>query len=79
MKAKKPKRIDSVALITKRNIMAQKEELLKLIKYLKKRGKKIMFDHNSAQIAGGGAQGHKKDNSTGCRYHRYRGSHYRTG
>ena len=48
--AKKPKKIDSVAIITKRNIIASKQVVFDLVKYLKKKGKKIYFDNNSAAL-----------------------------
>jgi NAD+ kinase len=48
--AKNPKKIDSVGIITKRNIIASKQVVFDLVKYLKKKGKKIYFDNNSAAL-----------------------------
>lgn len=49
-KAKKPKNLNKVAIITKRNIITRKDEVFKLVKYLKKKGKKVLFDNNSAAL-----------------------------
>jgi NAD+ kinase len=62
-KAKKPQKIDKVAIITKRNIITRKDVLFDLIKYLKKQNKEILFDINSAPLVkklAGDVEGHKK-------------------
>lgn len=62
-KAKKPAKIDKVAIITKRNIIAKKEVLFKLVKYLQKKNKEILLDTNAAPLVKdilGKVEGHKK-------------------
>lgn len=58
--AKNPDKLESVGIITKRNIIASKDEVFKLVKYLKKKGKKIYFDNNSAALFEG-EEGMKKN------------------
>jgi len=57
---KNPKILDTIAIITKRNIITHKDEVFELVKYLKKKGKKILFDNNSAPLMGN-ELGHKKE------------------
>ena len=59
-KAKKPKEIEKIAIITKRNIVTRKDDVFALVKYLKKKGKKILFDNNSAALMKN-ELGHKKE------------------
>lgn len=47
---KNPDKLESVAIITKRNIIASKEVVFELVKYLEKKKKKIYFDSNSAAL-----------------------------
>jgi NAD+ kinase len=47
---KNPGKLESVAIITKRNIIASKEVVYELVKYLEKKKKKIYFDSNSAAL-----------------------------
>lgn len=47
---KNPQKIDSVGIITKRNIIASKEVVFELVKYLKKNKKKLYFDNNAAAL-----------------------------
>ncbi|MBU1446042.1 NAD(+)/NADH kinase [Patescibacteria group bacterium] len=47
---KKPKQIDTVAIITKRNIVNKREEVFKLIDYLKKKKKTVLYDNNVANL-----------------------------
>lgn len=49
-KAKNPKNLNKVAIITKRNIITRKDEVFKLVKYLRKKKKEILFDNNSAAL-----------------------------
>jgi NAD+ kinase len=58
--AKKPKRINSVAIITKKNIIAKKDVLFGLLDYLKKKKKKVLYDNNIAPLIKG-ARGYKKE------------------
>ena len=57
--AKNPDKLESVGVITKRNIIASKEVVFKLDKYLKKKGKKVFYDNNSAALFKG-KEGMKK-------------------
>ncbi len=59
-KVKLPKKIDTVAIITKRNIIARKEVVFELVDYLKNNNKKILFDNNSAPLMKN-ELGHKKE------------------
>lgn len=47
---KNPENLESVGIITKRNIIANKQVVFDLVKYLQKKGKKIIFDNNSAAL-----------------------------
>lgn len=58
--AKNPKTIDKVAIITKRNIITRKDDVFELVKYLKKKGKEVFFDNNSAALMKN-ELGHKKE------------------
>ncbi len=49
-RAKNPKKIDKVAIITKQNIIARKDDVFELVKYLRKKGKQVLFDNNSAAL-----------------------------
>ena len=49
-----------MGLITKRNIDPHKKLLTKLVKYLEKKGKKVVFDKNSARVLGK-KKGYKKE------------------
>lgn len=57
---KNPVKLDSVAIITKRNIIANKQVVFDLVKYLEKKKKKIYFDNNSAALFKG-KEGMKKE------------------
>jgi len=48
--AKNPKSLNKIAIITKRNIITRKDVVLELVKYLRKKGKDIIFDNNSAPL-----------------------------
>lgn len=48
--AKNPEKLDSIGIITKRNIIASKEVVFKLVKYLKKNNKKVYLDNNAASL-----------------------------
>lgn len=60
MLAKNPEKLDSIGIITKRNIIASKEAVFKLVKYLKKKGKKVYLDNNAAALFKG-EEGMKKN------------------
>ena len=49
-RAKNPKKIEKVAIITKQNIITRKDEVFELVKYLRKNGKQVLFDNNSAAL-----------------------------
>lgn len=48
--AKNPKNLNKIAIITKRNIITRKDDVFALVKYLRKKGKKVLFDNNSAAL-----------------------------
>ncbi|MBA4336490.1 NAD(+) kinase [bacterium] len=49
-RAKNLKKIEKVAIITKQNIITRKDEVFALVNYLRKKGKQVLFDNNSAAL-----------------------------